>query len=563
MSPGPDLPSRMAARSPAGRSPALPAPQGRRTDRRIALLLGTATVAMVLAGRGLEASLTFDSAYYIQAARSLLQGLGLTVLGPDAAPVPLSHFPPLYSLVLAVGMGQGLSAQAVAGAVNLAVAASFPALLYLLLRRSGTARGACLFVTLLITFYPSMSTTLLTVSTDGLFLVLLLLLVRVLIAYLQAPTPARLAGMAALAAAASLLRFAGMFAGPAAAGVLLLQRPRAGRTVPSILLAFASTMPVFAYGRMVGAGEGDLASLSLSFFLPGLKDLKDLLYTFTSWVLPVSGDRIAVVTAAVALLLLIVLLLRRGRSAGPPGGTLFPSSEGRRLTLIGAVFFLFYLLLVAASRFLVHPAVTFNTRILLPAYLMTILALTPLLDTVFLRLLPCRRERRLALVLGAFLVLQNLHGGMEVLHESRTVGLHHSHAAWRGSSLLEAARNLPRDRPLLTNTPSLVYFYADRASVLLPSPADTPARARGSRSRLQELALLIAEEGGWLIGVQEHRREALFGLPYLIRTRAPDAIIPFEDGVLVRWDPSPAPAGAPNVRSGPSGQHPPGPRTLQ
>ena len=528
---------------PEGASHAVPVPEGQSADRRIAFLLGVASAAIVLAGKGWEASLTFDSAYYIQAARHLLEGLGLTVWGPDAARVPLSHFPPLYSLVLAAGMGLGLAAQTASGIVNLVVAASFPAMLYLLLRRSGTGRGACLFATGLITFYPDTMTALLTVSTEGPFLVLLLLLAWLLIVYLQAPTPGRLAGLAALAAASSMLRFAGMFTGPAAAGVLLLRRRRSGRFAGPVLMALASTLPVFVYGRMVGAGEDDLVSLPVSFFAPHLKDLKDLLYTFTSWVLPILGDRIAVFTAAGALLLLVLLLWLRVRSAQPSGPILPPPGTPRDLSLVGGVFFLVYLLLVAASRFFVHPAVAFNTRILLPAYLMLLLALTPHLERVSTRLLLSRRERGLALILGLFLVLQNVSGSAEVLHKSRTVGLRHSHAAWRTSSLLEAARDLPHDRPLLTNTPSLVYFYAGRPSVLLPFPADTPARARASRLRLQELGQLIKERGAWLVGVQDHRHEALYGLPYFLKTREPDAITPFADGVLVEWDPPPVSSG--------------------
>lgn len=497
----------------------------------------------MLIGKGWGASLTFDGAYYIQAARHLMEGLGLTVWGPDAVRVPLSHFPPLYSLLLASGMGVGLSARAAAGILNLAVAVSFPALLYLLLRRSGAGRGGCLFSTLLITFYPDTVTALLTVSTEGLFLVLLLLLVWLLLTYLQVPTPPRLAGMAALAAAACMLRFAGMFVGPAAAAVLLLRRRRSERFASPALLALASTIPVFVYGRMVGASEGALASLPISFYIPRLKDLKDLLYTFTSWVLPILGNRIAVVIAAGALLLLVLLLLLRGRSAGPSGPSLPMPGARRDLSLVGMVFFLFYLLLVAASRFFVHPAVALNTRILLPAYLMLLLALTPHLERVFTRLLVSRRERGLALTLAFFLVLQNLYGGAGVLHEHRTRGLRHSSAAWRTSPLLETARELPHDRPLLTNVPSLIYFYADRPSVLLPFPADTPARARASRLRLQELGQLIKDRGAWLVGVQDHRREALYGLPHLLKTTEPDAITPFADGVLVEWDPPPVSSG--------------------
>src|SRR5262249_32377513 len=65
----------------------------------------------------------WDQAMYIGAARNLLAGRGVTVAwGPDTGK-PLTHFPPLYPLVLALGGPLGLDPWGVARYLNAALRA--------------------------------------------------------------------------------------------------------------------------------------------------------------------------------------------------------------------------------------------------------------------------------------------------------------------------------------------------------------------------------------------------------------------------------------------------------
>ena len=81
----------------------------KRTDRPFFLPLFLALMA--LAGGliiwfnspwGVEAG--YDSFFYITAAKNLLSGVGLGRLQPDGLLIPLTHYPPLYSWLLA-GLG--------------------------------------------------------------------------------------------------------------------------------------------------------------------------------------------------------------------------------------------------------------------------------------------------------------------------------------------------------------------------------------------------------------------------------------------------------------------------
>ena len=70
------------------------------------LLLSLLAVALVLLATRFGIGVTPDSTVYLEAARNLLNGRGLIALAADGELRPMTHYPPLYSSLLAlIGLG--------------------------------------------------------------------------------------------------------------------------------------------------------------------------------------------------------------------------------------------------------------------------------------------------------------------------------------------------------------------------------------------------------------------------------------------------------------------------
>lgn len=84
----------------------------------LALLAAAACLYATHRGPGLFA----DSKYYLEGARALLAGRGYSVPSATGEPVPITHWPPLYSLALAAAGGlSGLDPERVARWLNAAL----------------------------------------------------------------------------------------------------------------------------------------------------------------------------------------------------------------------------------------------------------------------------------------------------------------------------------------------------------------------------------------------------------------------------------------------------------
>src|SRR5688500_15482727 len=150
-----------------------------------------------------------DSVVYIGAARSLLAGHGFSLPAESALFSPITHYPPLYSLLLAVtGV---VAADLLAGAIWLNVAI-FSINIYLggflLFAALGSWQLALLASLFTVTGFPLVQVHTMAWS-EALFIMLELLSILLLLRYLETPRKRNLLMASAVAGLSLLCRYAG------------------------------------------------------------------------------------------------------------------------------------------------------------------------------------------------------------------------------------------------------------------------------------------------------------------------------------------------------------------
>ena len=422
-------------------------------------VIGTVAL-LVVTRKGVYASP--DSAFYVGTARNLLDGHGFSA--PPGSP-PLSHFPPLFPLLLAgIGWVTGLDPLDVAGIVNpvlLGVTAVMVAVV--VHRRSGSAglgvaasAAVVVAVDLLVYFASAL--------TEPLFVVLVLGAMVSLAAAVDRGGRGWWVAAVAGTAGACLTRYVGVALVVAEVGVLLAVGG-VGRQAwrRAALVGGASVVPLVVWLAVAGRGNRPVVVhlFDAEYWVSGARSLSRwVLPPYVSW--PVRGLATAVVVAA----LLVVAATVGGRSRRPP-----KPERPDVLGLLLPAFAVTYLAVLVVDRVLLDASGRLDLRFLAVLHVVAVVGLLPWLDRHL-----TGRARPAAAATG--LVLLTLHGvqGASWVTDGLTdtsVGRRGLTAAvWDDSPVLAAVAALPPDVTVYSNAPEAVFLLTGRAASPLPAHTD-------------------------------------------------------------------------------------------
>ena len=444
---------------------------------RIALAAAFALAAFVAVlwitrapGPGLDP----DAMSYLGAARSFAEhGTFRIPAGSWDSPDPttaLAHFPPGFSLVLAVPVKLGADPVGAARVVQaLAAAATAGLAVWLACGAAGLLGGALAGLILFAT--PGLVLDHYRVLSEPLFLALtvltLLLLVRV---------PDRPLAHGAAAALASLVRYAGVALGGAAALWALARPGPARRRLAGAVVALLPT--ALLQGAWTLRSHAESASVR-SF---GLKSgvgptLAEGWGTLTAWLAPgvaspVAGGIVTLVIVAVAA----VVIAR----AAPRARTALAATGLAAVCYAGVVLF---------SRLFADAEIPLDDRLLSPLFLFGALGVAVASGT-----LPgtVRVASRLAAaaVLVLWLAASGWQTGVQVA-QARDGGWGYASVDWRESDLVRWLRTEARSHAIFSNNPADVWFATGRESWNLPLTADSDTVAAFRRVMLQRHGLVV------------------------------------------------------------------------
>lgn len=487
---------------------------------RIALAgLAVLAASAVLYGTWLGIGLSNDSVNYLRAARGLLEGQGLIVLQGlhYTGPVPMTHWPPLYPLLLAASGWLGLDMESFARVANaLLLAANVLLVGRFALENGGSTAGALvvafLFATNREVLYAHQMA-----WTEPLYLFTALSSLALLTRHLQAPRPALIWGAGACAALALMTRYVGIaVVGAGALGCLLQGRgPLATRVRAAIRFGAlpAAALAIWALRNRLVVDDPSYEQWSPA--LPLLAPLwKPIATTLTGWIWPFStglsgwGLRSAALAGAVLLggcvvigLAAVGALRSSASSADPRCAASATAPRAASAAGLLALYALCHLAFLYGTVIALFDAFVPEPRHLLPAALALVLALACVAPQLSARAAPPRLFAFAAGIgLGALLLAHGAHALRTQRMRSET-GFGFREVRYTGSGLIALARALPPGTPVFSNA-QVVAGLVDTLDMRFLPALQKPARSDANPAyaeQMRDMERVLREQGGMIL----------------------------------------------------------------
>ena len=482
-------------------------------------LLGAAIVLFVTRD---GAGLSPDARGYLMGARHLASGEGYTILNGEGVPEPLTQFPPLYSMLLAPAEMVGISATTWSRFLNAALFAASISLVARLARRCSGSWNVAMVCAALFAFAPDLLFLHSMVLSEPAFITCALAAFVLLGAYLEEGARWKLiAASIALAAALAVRYSAPPLIGAAAMCLLLnVRRPIGQRVADALLLCVIAAAPMAAWMMRNAQLTGSAGGRPIAFHPPEKGHYDDAMKTLSYWLLPGSGDTVAIVGFALTAAVAIAVLIWAWRQAG-----------ARRLIALTTVC---YLVFIVLSITFIDALTPMDKRILAPVHV-TLIVLVPLwIATLRLSATSLR-----ALAVGFVLLMAVRAGGWVVKAPRSDLG--YACRQWRESELARFIHRLPPDALIYTNAVDFLYLGVNRFAKPIPRLYYAVSRKPDVmyRERLQTMSEELQARDGYLIYFSTIQRAWQPTEQRLREDLAMKVVYSAKDGAAYQMSPSP------------------------
>jgi hypothetical protein len=434
------------------------------------VILGAIAAAFVWFGSSNGIGMSPDSMAYLEVARSVARGEGLTEDGE-----PLTRYPPLYPLMLsATGFVMDdlfVAARLLHCALYALLVVAVGWAIGLASDRSWVVMAAGMICVLAVAGVVELN--LMAWSEPG-FLLALVCFAAALSRWTIDHGAGWMAVWVVALAAAMMARYVGvtLLAPVLGASWLLWRKGLSRLAAVTVAAGGAATLPLMLWLVRNQAAAGSATQRVLAFHPPGPAAMREAVYTLTYWffpapILPVALRAVVAGVAIVAVIWMIVgglVRIRRRRN----------SLDSRdALVFLLSVFVAGYLGFLALSRTFVDAHTRFDNRILSPVVISLLL---------FGSLMTVRGAsdtgrptvRGVAVLALLAVVLANLPWTADVLRRGRDEGFGYANRAWAESATLDQLRGLPPTASVFSNVPEVIRVFLDRPAKMIPmvqSPA--------------------------------------------------------------------------------------------
>lgn len=452
-----------------------------------------------------------DSAAYIGAARSLAQGHGLSLPGPDGADRPALLTPPFYSAMLALGVGLGLDALDSARLLAVLLAFLFPAGFALLGAQAAGKPWLGPWLAGMVLIFPPLLDNAASAMSEQLFLTLGF--AGLLVLLLPRPSTRGWFLSAGLVGLAALTRYLGAAFILAGALLLWLRLPPGRRWVWVALYGLGAGLPLAAWFGYTLSVSRTLGARSLVVAGGRWENLMaETAEILSSW-LPYSarGPEWFPALLKLGLLLLAGLILAAWswRESG---------RESRSVLLAGLCFAAAYLAALSVSSLLASLPPDLIPRMYSPLWPAGCLILAGVLRMVAEKArgwFPYA-GKGIAVILAIVLALCGVYYMPQLserVERGRLEGVGYTARIYRGSPVFAHIRSELAGRPLISDEPALVLLYTGRGAYgwdewipgSLAAAAGGPPPGDGA-TRLDDLM-----RGGAALVIFPYRVEEEFG----------------------------------------------------
>jgi hypothetical protein len=435
-----------------------------------------------------------DSSYYVEGAANLLAGKGFVRFSGGGELKPITHFPPLFSLVLA---GFGLAGMDLLTGARVLITLLFGIdilLVGLSVYKISRSAPFAIFGALVLACSDVFLGVFSFALSEPLFLTLMLVAFLALAQSFAQPSwhwPF-LAGF--LLSLAYLARYAGASLFITALLAIILLRsssstPRAGARIFSrsplreiLLLLAGAFLPVLAWNlyNLFTTQTGTLSNRQVAWHPVSFNVLFEAVKNLLTWAAP--NDLLRSFPIAGRLLSLFSLLLMPAllgwlawviwQRLKKPGELQAPAGS-LGLALTHALHIPVYLAFLVISLSFFDASTPLDDRILSVIYLPGIILFSSGLAWVWKAL--ANRAVIFRLLLGFFcflFLLFSAKDGLAAVRQLSTQGQGFAHQGFRQSQIIQAVRNLP-EIILYSNKPTAIYLLTGRNAYIIPTPTDS------------------------------------------------------------------------------------------
>ncbi len=438
----------------------------------VLLCLSIAAVAAIGFATVWGSAIAYDSMVYIDSARHLLRGQGLSLALPGGSTAPLTHFPPLFPLTLA-GLGLlGMDPWTGARWLNAACLGLNVLLIGLVVRRATGSTWLPLFGAVLTLTSVDMNAVHTAALTEPLYLLVSTLGLLWLDVYLEDRRPVYFVLSAFAVSLSWLTRYAGGALVIAGAGALLAYAGPTWRRRfrDAAIFSAAACLPMLLWVARNRWVAQTLTNRSIAFHPITADQAFAATATFARWFAPppIPEDLIKPIALVGTIFLCGLIAWAVMRKPGHLG-----SERGDRFLAVLILYLASYsaFLLVSISFF--DALMPLGWRLLAPIFVAGLIMILCLAD----RLSPIVRRHR-SLQIGAVaigLIIAATYVGTDAasLLDAHREGRFFSTPDWAQSPLLEKVAQFPSDACLYSNTPDVIQLYLGRLAYGFPVKRNT------------------------------------------------------------------------------------------
>jgi hypothetical protein len=440
-----------------------------------------------------------DSVVYIGAARSLLAGHGFSLPAESALFSPITHYPPLYSSLLAVtGV---VAADLLEGAIWLNVAI-FSINIYLsgflLFATLGSWHLALLGSLFTFTAFPLVQVHTMAWS-EALFIMLELLSILLFLRYLETSRKRILLIASAVAGLSVLCRYAGfaLVASGLFAVLFLGARERRAKFTDALVFAGMAVLPVAFWGARNWHLGGNIFNRTVSFHPIGLEQIFDIPAVLTGWFSFWPLSSVAWVILWLALMITGFVLsfsyLRRNK--------FIDLRQTDILLVLMLIFVVTYLAMLSLSLIFLDAQIPADSRTLAPIYVPSMTLVIALLIRFVLAPGSPSYARLFVSMCLALLLAAQLQVSVNWLQFNYQNGIGYAGRAWRESQTLNRLKRLMPPTALSSNAPDVLYTLLNKPAVMVPRKThpNTNLSNRQYLAQTAELRRWLKEESGLLV----------------------------------------------------------------
>lgn len=440
------------------------------------------------------AGLANDSAAYIGGARSILAGKGYVDIWLDSSLEPITHYPPLLSIVLSVIGFFGIDPLRSVRILNIVVFGCNTALITLLGFQISQSKAIALWVGGIFLLNSALIRVSLFAMSEPLFFFFCsITLLCFFLAFRSIRSNYYYLSSGIAMGLAFLTRYSGLALAPALGIMLLLQPIKLAQKIKNISLTFVPPILLAAIWFLRNRLTSDtITNRSLEYHPITLDAIITGSYNLSRIFLPIDLIRQPIYKNGLWDLLLLgtlgVLLFYTARFVIINARSQATEPNKKVTTLFLALFSYIAAVLFSISFF--DHSTRLIDRILAPAVLFFVLIVAYLLANF-----RTKTGKRLISVAMLITLAISLYGANEAMKEFSTEGQGYASWKWHDSTVLSKIRDLPADVAIYTNAPPAVYLVTGRASRVLPTRTDPVSDlVRPGYSRdMDEMMLNITE----------------------------------------------------------------------